>query len=230
MIINMHCRLSYPTNDSTCSSFLFVHSDHTNTLKPRPCSPSSYHDQKPLTPLPRHRRRRLEDPVITYASNYYVINPRQTSCSPSPTSPLPSFRRIRQQSADKNIYCDLFNLLERPPPVKQRKKYISNDPNSYRGHRPIAYKNIHAKMNNINERKRHYQQQQQQQQQPSHYKEKKHPKEKLSSIQQYDQLKDKSINNKCIYQRRLSSKGFFRRVVRNYFCVPVTINNGEFSN
>jgi hypothetical protein len=220
----MHCRLlSCPTNnDSIQSSFFSTHSDYTHTLNHRICSSSVYHDQ---LPAPR-RRRRLEDPVITPASNYYVINPRQTSHSPSPSSQTPSLsllRRLHHKSEDKNIYCDLFNLLERPPPIKQRKKYISNDSDSCHGHRSIVYKNIHTKTKDINERKRH-------QKRSSYYKEKTHQKEKLSSVQQYDQLEEKTKNNKCIYQQHLSSKGFFRRVVNNYFCMPMTVTNREFSN
>lgn len=191
----MHCRLSFPTNNSTCSSFLFSHSNYTNTLNHRTCSPSSNHDQKPV---PR-RRRRLEDPVTTHASNYYVTSPNQTTVSLQ-TLPIPSPCRIHQKIEDKNIYCDLFNLLERPSPIKQRKKPTSNDSNSCRNHRSIVYKNIHAKIQDTNERKRHHSQQ------PLSYKENKH------------------------HQRHLSSKGFFRRVARNYFCMPMTVTNGEFSN
>jgi hypothetical protein len=122
MIFNMHCRLSSSTNEFPCSSFILpqrsIHSDRITTV--------------------RHRRRRLEDPILTYASNYYVTNPRQTSHSPSLT-PI--------RTKDKNIYCDLFNLLERPS---------SSQPKNGKSRQ---------------------------------------------------------------------SKGFFRRVVRNYFCMPMTIAN-----
>ena len=193
MIFDMHCRLTYPTHDSTCSSFLFAHSN----------CPLSYDDQIPsIATLPR-RLRRLEDPVINYASNYYVINPRQTSHSPSPLPPLSS-------SEERHIYCDLFNLLDSspPPPIKQRKKNISNNSNSSRQHRSIVYKNVHTKIKDINERKRYHHQQK----------------------QQTDQLQEKTKNNKPIYQQQLSSGGFFRRVVRNYFCVPMTLHNEKFPN
>jgi len=211
----MHCRPSCPTNNSTCSSFLSAHSDNTNTLNLHTSSFTSSHDQIPVP----QRRRRLEDPVITHASNYYAINPRQTSPS-SQTLPLPLSRRIRQKSKDKSIYCDLYNLLERPPPVKPRKKHTSNDSSSCRSRRSIVYKNIHTKIKDINERKRH------QQQQSCYYNEEKYQKDKLLSKQQYDQLQDK----KCIYQRHVLTKGFLRRVVRNYFCMPMTVTNGEFLN
>jgi hypothetical protein len=189
----MHCRPSCPTNNS---SFLFSHSDCTNTLNHCTCSCSSCHNQ---IPIPR-RRRRLEEPVIIHASNYYVTNhPRQKSPSLE-TPPLLSPRRIRQKSVDKNIYCDLFNLLERPPPVKSTKKYTSNDSKSSRGHQSI----IRAKIKDTIERKRHQK-------------------------QQYEQLEEEEDEN-CIYPKRLSTKGFFRRIVRNYFCMPMTIIHREFLN
>lgn len=214
MIFNMHCWPSFPTNNSTSSSILSADSDNTNTLNHHSCSSTSSHDQIPVP----QRRRRLEDPVITHASNYYVINPRQTSPSSQTLShPLP--HRIRQKSKAKDIYCDLYNLLERPPPVKPRKKYTLNDSNSCRSHRSIVCKSIHTIIKDINERKRH-------QQQTCYYNEKKHQKNKLSSKQQYDQLEEK----KCIYQRHVLSKGFLRRVVQNYFCMPMTVTNGEFLN
>lgn len=196
MIFNMHCRPSSPTNHFPCSSFLFSHS---NISKHGICSPLSYPDQIP--PPAVRRRRRLEDPIITYASNYYVTNPRQTSHSPSST-------QIQQKSGNKNIYCDLFNLLERPQPVQQKKKNIFKDSKSFRNHRSIVYKNLHAKIKDINERKRHQQQQQ---------------KKNLS----YDQFDE---NRQSIHQRHSSNKGFFRRVVGNYFCMPMTVAYREFSN
>jgi hypothetical protein len=219
MIFNMHCRPSCPTNDSTCSfSFLFVHPDYTNTINHHICPSSSYHDQ--ISPPAPRRRRRLEDPIITYASNYYATYPRQTSHSPSPQSPpLRAPRQIYQQFDKKNIYCDLFNLLERPPPVKQRRKHTLNDYNPCRRYRSIDYKNAHGKLNDINDQKRP--------QPSSYYKDKQPQDNKLSPIQR---LQEKSKTNNCIYQRHSINKGFFRRVARNYFCMPMTTNNGEFSN
>ncbi len=229
MTSNMHCRTSYPTNDSTySSSFLFVHSDYTNTLNQYNSPSSSYHDQIPPRRR-RRRRRRLEDPVITYASNYYVTYSRQTSHSPppppspSPQSPsFPSHHPIYQQSSSKDIYCDLFNLLECPPPVKQRRKYILSDYNLRCRHRSIDYKNSYTKVNKTNEQKSR--------QQPSYLNEKNHPEDKLSVTQEYDRLQEKSKTNNCIYQRHSSSKGFFRRVACNYFCMPMTVTNDEISS
>ena len=220
----MHCRPSCPTNDSTCSfSFLFLHPDYTNTINHHTCPSSSYHDQIP-PPAPR-RRRRLEDPIITYASNYYATYPQQTSRSSTPTPqlsqspPIPTSRQIYEQSEDKNIYCDLFNLLDRPPPVKQRRKYTLNDYNPCRRLRSIDYKNAHAKLKDISNPKLSY------------FKEKRHQNDKLSSIHQpYERLQDKSKNNNCSYQRHPLNKGFFRRVARSYFCMPMTVTNGEFSS
>jgi len=225
MISNMHCRPLYPNNDSTCSSsFLFNHPKYTDTLNAPTRSTSSYNDQKPPPPAPRHRRR-LDDPVLTYASNYYVTYPRQTSHSPLELSPLPSLRQIYPQSESNGIYCDLFNLLECPPPIKQRKKYLSNEYSPHRRrHRSVDYARAHAKMKDSNQRKRHYQQ-------PSYYKENKHHQlDKLSSIQQYDQIQDKAKNTNNIYQRHLPSQGFFRRVARHYFCMPMTVNDDDFSS
>jgi hypothetical protein len=216
MVSNMHCRSFYSINDSICSSsFIFTHLNQVNSLNHRTSSPSSYHDQIPL-PAPR-RRRRLEDPVLTSASNYYTTYPRQASQSP---------HRIYQPSEHNGVICDLFNLLERPPPpVKQRKKYTSNGSNSARRHRSIDYKNAHAKLKDRNNERKHHHQQQ-----PSYYHEKTQQDNKLSSIQQYDRLQEKEKITNCIYQRQSSNKGFLRRVARQYFCMPMTNNNSEFSS
>ena len=194
----MQCRPSSPTDDLSCSSLLSTSFDCTNTLK---------HDISPPSVTSR-RRRRLEDPVITHASNYYVINPRPATHSAPPSTP-----QIQQKSDDKNIYCDLYNLLERPAPIKQKKKQILKDSKSSRNHRSIIYKNSHAKLKDINERKRY-------QQQSSS------SKESFSS----DHLQDKGKSQRWISQRHLASKEFFRRVVGNYFCLPMAVAYEELSN
>ncbi|CAF3452243.1 unnamed protein product [Rotaria sp. Silwood1] len=230
MISNMHCRPFCPTNDSTCSSFHFTHPDYTNTINHHTCSSLSCHDQVPLPPSTPRRRRRLEDLVITYASNYYATYPCQTSSLSKQAPPLPAPRRIYQRSEDNGIYCDLFNLLERsspsPPPVKQRRKYTLNDHQPRRRHPSIAYKNAHAKMKDVNERKRHHYQGKP----SSSSKEKKSQESELSSTKKYDRLQENVKTNNGIYQQHSSSKGFFRRVARNYFCMPMTVANAEFSN
>ncbi|CAF3434582.1 unnamed protein product [Rotaria socialis] len=232
MIFNMHCRLSCPTNDSTCSSFLFNHPDYTSTINHHTCSPLPNHDQIPPPTVPR-RRQRLEDLIITYSSNYYATYPCQASPLSSDSSESPSLwspRRIHQQPEDNGVYCDLFNLLERPlpspSPAKQRKKYMLNDHHSRLRHPSVAYKSAHTKMKDIHERKRHHYQEQQ----SSYDKQKKHEDDELSVILQYDRLKENAKNNNCVYQQHSRSKRFFRRVARNYFCMPMTVANGEFSN
>lgn len=235
----MHCRPSSHTNDSTCSTSYYSHSDYSNTINHQNCSALSYHDQMPSPlsttippPLPPRRRQRLEDLVISYSSNYYATYPCQASPLSSESSESPSShssRRIYQQSEDNVVYCDLFNLLELPlpssPPVKSRKKYTLADHHPRRRHPSVTFRNTHGKMKDINERKRHHQTPPS----SSYKKEKKHEDES-SSTHQYDRLKENTKTNDCIYQQHSTSKGFFRRVARNYFCMPMTIANAEFSN
>ncbi|CAF1355258.1 unnamed protein product [Adineta steineri] len=238
----MYCRTFYPNTNSSYSSFLFTRSDYNNTLNHHTCSSSpSYHDQisSPTITTQHRRRRRLEDPIITYASNYYATYPQQTLHSPPPspqttTTTIPSNRRIYQESHDKDTYCDLYNLLECPSSVKQRKKYILSDNNLRYHHRSIDYKDSHVKVSNISERKHHtkqqQQQQQQEQQQPSCFNDKKCQNNKLSLKEQYHKSQEKIKNNDRICQRHSPSKGFFRRVACNYFCMPITDTNGDISS
>jgi hypothetical protein len=253
MTTYMHCRPYCGTNISIYStSFHCVGSGGIQTSTYQTYTPTSYHyhDQAPppmttttLASTPR-RRRRLEDPIITYASNYYATLPHQMSQGLSqqslppppppplsqPPPPLPPPRRIYQQSNHNGVYCDLFNLLERPsppsPPItKQCRKHHFNDLSPRRHHRPLDFDNVHTKSKNTNERKRHHQQQQ-----SSYHKEKKRQDDKLSSTEQYDRsaVKTKQMND--VYQRRSPNKGFFRRVVRNYFCMPSTFANNGYSS
>jgi hypothetical protein len=76
---------------------------------------------------------------------------------------------------------------------------------------------------NTNDRKSHHQQ-------ASHYKEKRHRNDKLSLVEQYDRSPEKTKGNNHIYQRRSSNKGFFRRLVHNYFCMPSTFTNNGYSS
>lgn len=229
----MHCRPFCTNHDTTCSSFLFAHSNYSNTLNHSTCSPVSIHDQIPSLTATPHRRRRLEDLIVTYASNHYATCPSQASSLSPQSSQTPlvtSSHQIFQQSQENGIYCDLFNLLERPsqspPPVKQRRKYTLNDYHSRRRHASIAYRSAHAKMKDINERKRHHYQEQK----SSYFKEKKHHEDELSPMQQCNPLRENSKNRNSVYQQNSPSKGFFRRVARNYFCMPMTVTNAEFSN
>jgi hypothetical protein len=247
MTTYMHCRPFCGTNISICStSFHCVRSDGVQTSNYQTYIPASYHchDQAPPRPpppapptmltSPRRRRRRLEDPIITYASNYYATLPHQMSqglsqqlLPPSaPPPPLPPPRRFYQQSDRNNgVYCDLFNLLEHPsqPETKQRRKHRCNDLSPRRHHRPVDFDNVHTKSKTIHERKRHHQQ-------SSYYKEKKRQDDKLSSTEQYDRSADKTKQMNDVYQRRSPNKGFFRRVVRNYFCMPSTFANNGYSS
>lgn len=197
MTANMHCRLTCLTDNNLTHPSTY--SQPTNILKEHTYSPESYHDQIPATSTSLRRFRRLEDPIINFASNYYVIHPPQICHTPSPT-----LDRIRSKSNEKHIYCDLFNLLENSPTIKPRRKHLLNDSNSFRRHRSIVYKNMHTKIKDFQERKRQHSQQ-----------------ENRSSKKQEDKTKN---------QRLLSNNSFFRRVVRQYFCMPMTIHNRDLSN
>jgi hypothetical protein len=244
MTTYMHCRPYYGTNPSVCpSSFLFFRPGYfTPTNYQNYTTSYHYHDQAPLTPpalpppITPRRRRRLEDSITTYASNYYATLPRQMPQLPPqpPPPPLPPPRRNCQQPDQCRAYCDLFNLLERPstpppplppPPInKQRRNYNSHDLNSRRRHQnPTDFENVATKAKNTNDRKCHHQQ-------SCYYKEKKRHDDKLSSTEQYDRSPEETKKMNNIYQRRSANKGFFRRIVRNYLCVPSTVVNGEHSS
>jgi hypothetical protein len=234
----MHCRPYGGTNIPKCtSSFFVICPGHVTTSNYQPYTSSFHHqyDQAPPLPVPPppppvpKRRRRLEDPIITYASNYYATIPHQISQSsflqPPPLPP----RRIYQPPSDRNgMYCDLYNLLERPSPpspssINQRRKHNPNDYSPRRYHRPMDFENAHTKVKNISDQKCHHQQ-------ASYYKEKRHQKDKLSSSEQYDRTSETTKKMNHIYQRRSSNKGFFRRLVRNYFCMPSTVANNGYSS
>lgn len=151
MIINMHCRPISPPDYILTSSFLFPHSN--STLKCQESFPNTL--------------RRLQDPVLTYASNYYVTNPHQIiSHSPS----------VDQDIHRKNIYCDLCNLLERSTPIPTKKKPFFNY-----SKQTIVYEN------------------------------------QGQSADHKDKTRRSRSNN---------TRGF-RRILRNYFCLPMTIFNGK---
>jgi hypothetical protein len=232
----MHCRPYCGNNISICSSsFLFARPDYITTSNYQTYTPSPYHyhDQTPPPIIPR-RRRRLEDPITTYASNYYATFP-QVQLPPSPHAPpppLPPPRRICQQSDRNDVYCDLFNLLERPSPpsppiLKPRRKYNCNDFSSGRQHHPTEFEDVHTKLKNTNEQKHHHHHHYHQ---SCYYKEKKRQDDRLSSTEQYDRSPEKTKKMNDRYQRRSLNKGFFRRVVRNYFCIPSTIANNGYSS
>jgi len=234
---------------SICSSSLiFVPPGYMTTLNYQTYTPSfyHYHDQAlpppppppPPPPITPRRRRRLEDPITTYASNYYAtlprqmpqLSPQQPLPQPPPPPPLPPPRRIYQQSDRNSVYCDLFNLLERPsppppPPItKRRRKYNSNDFSPRHHQRPTDIENVHTKVKNTNNNRKHYHQQ------FCYYKEKKRQDDKLSSTEQYDRSAEETKKMNDIYQRRSTNKGFFRRVVRNYFCMPSMLASSEYSS
>lgn len=170
----MHCRPITSPDYFLTSSFLFPHSNPIPKFQSN-LSSFSYHEQF-------QQRRRLEDPVLTYASNYYVTNPHQISHSPSSLcSSLPSFD---QEIHRKNIYCDLCNLLERSSPIQSKKKHFFNY-----SKRTIVYEDDQI---NIKDRQ-----------------------------QKSSPCKDK------YHHQRSSNREVFRRVLRNYFCLPMTIFNGK---
>ncbi|CAF3600932.1 unnamed protein product [Rotaria socialis] len=236
----MHCRPFCGTNIPISSSLLhFVRSGYITTSNYQTTAPSLYHhyDQTPPPPVVVRHRRRLEDPITNYASNYYVtfpcqmtqLSPRQsTSPSLQPLSLSQPNQTIYDRSRHDDIYCDLFNLLECPSPptpplTKQRRKYKSNDYSPCRQHCRMDIENLHTKVKCTNDRKRQHQKY-------NYYKEKKRQDDKLSSIEQYERSpeKTKKVNN--IYPGRASNRGFFRRVVRNYFCLPSTLANNGYSS
>lgn len=226
MTTYMHCRPCFGTNITIClTSFPVGRPNY---------APTSYHqhDQIPSAVLstPR-RRRRLEDPITTYASNYYATLPGQMSQRSQPTSlsqaqpslpPPPSSssssRHIYRQSERTGAYCDLYNLLEYPSPptasvTKSRRRHHSNDMNSRRAHR----------LTNSTERKRRYPP-------TSSCKDKKRQDDKFSPPDHYNYPTEKNKKLNEIYQQRSSNKGFFRRVVRNYFCMPSALSNHDYSS
>ncbi|CAF3341388.1 unnamed protein product [Rotaria sp. Silwood1] len=237
MSTHMHCRPfcgTYTSNSS--SSSLFARLDSSTTSNNQTYTSSTYHkyDQTLHTSAIVRRRRRLEDPITTYASNYYATFPRQMSKSSSrqltllssQPSSLSLSRQKYKQSNHKNIYCDLFNLLERPSPptsslIKQRKKYKSNDYSPSRHHYPKNMENCHTKVKCTNDKKHHNHTY-------TYYKEKKCQDDKLSNIEQYEQSPEKTKNINNIYQRRSSNRGFFRRLLCNYFCLTSTVATNEY--
>lgn len=229
----MHCRPLYGTNIPISSSLLhFLRFGYITNTNYQTNSPSLYHpyDQAQAVPISVRRRRKLEDPVTTYASNYYATFPRQMTQLPSQQSASPTSppNQIYQQSDPHGIYCDLFNLLERPSPPttplnKHKRKYKSNDYSSCPHHGRMDSQSLNSKVKCTNDRKRQHQKY-------TYYKEKKRQEDKLSSIEQYDRSSEKTKKVNDIYQRRSSNRGFFRRVVRNYFCLPSAINNNGYSS
>ncbi|CAF3638969.1 unnamed protein product [Rotaria sordida] len=234
MSTDMHCRSSYGINTSFLSARPGSITSSNNITYVS--SPYHHYDQTSPPPAEARRRRRLEDPITTYASNYYVTFPRQMSQSPSQQasllplqySSLSSSRQQYHQSNHKNIYCDLFNLLERPSSptpslIKQRKKYRSNDYSPCRHHCLMDLKNSHTKVKCTNDRKRRHKRY-------TYNKENKCQDDKLSSIEQYDLPSEKAKKINDIYQRRSSKRGFFRRLVYNYFCLTSTLANKGYSS
>lgn len=228
MTTYMHCRPCPGSDIPTCScSLFFFHSNYYVTSQyPTFTAPIYHHDRTSSPPEIPGRRRRLEDPIIMHASNYYATLPHQmsqsiTQSSPSPPTPppLPSPRRIYQQSNRKDEYCDLFNLLDRPPsPIRSRRKHVNSHANSRRHHRPIDIKNVQIKqVKDANDRKSNHHRQ------LSSCQTKEHSNDILLS-------KDKTKQTNEICQRRTTNKGFFRRVMHNYFCMPSPSSNNGYSS
>lgn len=218
MIISMHCQPICSRDFSSCtSSYLLVHPSCSSEVF---SSYSHRYGNRISSFLTPRRRRRLEDPIVNYASNYYSTYPNGSMTNVSSSNSL-THRPIESQTDRKLLYCDLFNLLELPesspsaapvPPttmttthsLKTRRRTHFNDVNNVRRH--------HHRLKDVeNERKRSI-----------------HHKEKKSS----DDIKEKSLKTNEIYSRRSSAnhKGFFRRVMRQYFCVSASMANNGYSS
>ena len=198
MITYMHCR-------PPCASDFPDYSLRFNY--PRPLPPSYqhiHHDQTPLSNSPR-RRRRLDDPIVTYASNYYVSYP-----PPLTTLALSLPRPIYQPLNCPGPYCDLFNLLElpesSPTPGKSKRRHAA---------RLTDADNIHGRMKTFNDRKRAHHS-------SFYHKDKKRPEEKITGKE--------TDRNRQQMHRRSPPKGFFRRIVRTYFCMPPAFTNNGYSS
>ena len=205
MIISMHCQPICSRDFSSCtSSFYFL----------RPIGPTEYFSSYSHSILTPRRRRRLEDPIVSHASNYYASYPHGTTTaavtSITHPSSIPSTHHFEKEIDRKVLYCDLYNLLEIPESsattttttttntIKSRRRTNYNEGNTIRRHHQ-------------NERKR-----------STYHKEKKHS----------DEIKEKSMKTNEIYSRRSSptTKGFFRRVMRQYFCLPASMANNGYSS
>lgn len=206
MIISMHCQPSYSRDfSSCCPSSYFLLSPACST----PLFSSYSHPNGTASILTPRRRRRLEDPIVTYASNYYATYPSGMAAA-SVTPSAPSARPIEREIERKVLYCDLYNLLELPEttsshPLKARRRTHFNEANPARRH--------HRLKDLENERKRSI-----------YHREKKHA----------DEIKEKALKNNEIYARRpaapAAAKGFFRRVMKQYFCLPASMANNGYSS
>ena len=241
MISYMHCRPTSASHYSFCPS-IFSFSDRTCSTRlncPNPVLSSCHsHPSDQISPLTPRRRRRLADPIISFASNYYSTYPSNVTqvpmCSSPATSPMPtsiSPDRHRQKRIvhDKRMYCDLFNLLEySETPLQQvepERDRRSNHLNSgFHGHEFDDETANSSRMKPLTtDRKRSNQQ--------VHYrKAKKHQGKKLSSTDHHDHLPEKGEKLNDVYQQHFMPKGFFRRIVRHYFCVPSTVSNNGYSS
>ena len=205
MMLNMYCR-PFDLDDELNSGVML--SNHANAT--------------PI-PAPRHCRRRLEDPVQTQISNYYALYPGEISnleISPMNKTPIPLPRKIYQKRKTNNndIQCDLFNLLENVPPIKPRRKYLSPD---FRPSRPVRTIDRVNNGESTNDHRRIVN---------SHHLMSHHEKyDHLTLVNYADQLKETRKLKHCVNQGFLSRRAFFRRVARNYFCIPITISHDDFS-
>ena len=203
MIISMHCQPSYSRDFSTCTSAYFLLSPVCSS----PLFSSCSHPNGTATISTPRRRRRLDDPIVTYASNYYATYPSGMA-TPSVPPSVPSARPIDKEFDRPVLYCDLYNLLELPettsnkPPPPPRRRTHFNESNSVRRHHH----------HHQTERKRSI-----------YHKEKKHA----------DEMKEKTLKTNELYARRpvpAAAKGFFRRVMRQYFCLPASMATNGYSS
>lgn len=209
MAHHVHCR---PCPGGHLYSYFFIHPDYIITTG----YPAFIASSRPPDEVPAaaRRRRRLDDLVITHASNYYATLPHQIpAAAPPPTPPLPPPRRTYQRANRKDDFCDLFNLLEQPTsPVKHRRKRSSAQRYSRRQRRASERKTSPCK--DTSER-------------PAAHSTTCPVRQRPRDTSAFTE-KTKKTNE--IYQRRTANKGFFRRVMRNYFCVSSTIANSGYSS
>jgi hypothetical protein len=221
----MYCRPTYLTDHRLTSSVSLLVGESTPTdasiCRTASNAPSGTYRRVPPTPAPR-RRRRLEDPIVSHASNYYVIPPRLHTRAVSP--PVPTVRSIHRTSQPGDVLCDLFNLLDRPPAVKPRRRHVLHASYPSRPGRSIdQLTDVNIPMDN---KKRKY---------VLHdigrcQQEKKPYDVQLPSMHHYSQLKETRKSNQRICQGYASRKGFFRRVAQHYLCIPASHTDAEFSN
>jgi hypothetical protein len=229
MITYMHWHSSYVTDIPTCTlPFVVVAPTYSSSVTyPTRAHPSHRHHEQGSTVTTR-RRRRLDDPIVSYAANYYATYPRQTPQSHSNVPKGTSSPRNYRQAKRADIYCDLFNLLDLSEPsggfVKpEQRKYCTTDHNCRRHHRPMDVEDVHPRMKSMHDRKRAHTR-------PFARTDGKRQEDRSPFDEQFDRTVDPNRQVNDNYQRRSTPRRFFRRLVRQYFCVPPAFANNGYSS